>query len=102
MSPTGADVAAPLLLHVSTMGMGRADDGFTAIEIMIVVAIAGIVAGVSIPSISGAMQTSDDTLGRGSRLTGQQSAASKWHVGARTPSRNSTSGDTRRRPGGVN
>ena len=56
MSPTGADVVAPLLLHVCTMGMGRADDGFTAIEIMIVVAIAGIVAGVGIPSISGAMQ----------------------------------------------
>lgn len=36
--------------------MHRADAGFTAVELLITVAIAGIVAGMSIPSLTGAMQ----------------------------------------------
>ena len=36
--------------------MRRTDAGFTAVEIMIVVAIAGIVAGVTVPSVSAAMR----------------------------------------------
>lgn len=50
----GDSLADPLLFPVSRMG--QTDAGFTAVEIMIVVAIARIVAGVSAPSISGAMQ----------------------------------------------
>ena len=36
--------------------MHRTDAGFTAVELLIVVAIAGIVAGVSVPSLTGAMR----------------------------------------------
>ena len=50
----GDSLADPLLFPVSRMG--QTDAGFTAVEIMMVVAIAGIVAAVSVPSISGAMQ----------------------------------------------
>ena len=38
------------------VGMHRTDAGFTAVELLIVVAIAGIVAGVSVPSLTGAMR----------------------------------------------
>ena len=34
----------------------RTEAGFTAVELLIVVAIAGIVAGISVPSLTGAMQ----------------------------------------------
>ena len=47
-------VAASLLLLGGSMP--RSDAGFTLVDIMMVVAIAGVVAGVSVPSITAAMQ----------------------------------------------
>ena len=43
--------------------MGQTDAGFTAVEIMMVVAIAGIVAAVSVPSIWGSHPSRAGTWG---------------------------------------